>query len=373
MVLQSPQLEQAELYSKTPHAERNCSIDSILNNSSNSFNIPSPPLSPLAASVPTRHRRNLSIDSLDLNQPQGIQTIDLDSQDAKKLRDDIYEYLTQYRMMEGLKKRWEAPSPAAYRHYHYNSGLEASPQRPVRRTREMSPPRSYAVPVYNTRVGPQPQGVSLGNNNFFYNTRYHHYTQLPPISQITGQSVLAKPKSVTKRHFASPPNSPPKKRKTERSPTSSQFQQHHNPNPNIVSIKAVASVPQYVPGISWEQLPDYSPPLSTLPDNKLCLRIEWKGNPMDLSVDPLRSKLHPAEIVLASILRLPCDLYLDSKKRLFLEKVYKLKKGMPFRKTDAQKACKIDVNKASRLFTAFEKVGWLEDHHFQKYLNDIQL
>lgn len=94
---------------------------------------------------------------------------------------------------------------------------------------------------------------------------------------------------------------------------------------------------------------------------------------MDLSVDPLRSKLHPAELVLASILRLPCDLYLDSKKRLFLEKVYKQKKGMPFRKTDAQKACKIDVNKASRLYSAYEKVGWLDNRHFEKYMKDIVL
>lgn len=58
---------------------------------------------------------------------------------------------------------------------------------------------------------------------------------------------------------------------------------------------------------------------------------------MDLSTDPLRNELHPAELVLAQTLRLPCDLYLDSKRRLFLEKVYRLKKGLPFRRTDAQK------------------------------------
>lgn len=119
-----------------------------------------------------------------------------------------------------------------------------------------------------------------------------------------------------------------------------------------------------------ESIPDFSPVAEkTLPaNNTKCLKIEWKGQPMDLSTDPNLSKLHPAEVVLASILRLPAAVYLDSKRRLFYEKVQRLKVGKQFRRTDAQKACRIDVNKASRLFAAFEKVGWLEDHHFQQYL-----
>lgn len=134
--------------------------------------------------------------------------------------------------------------------------------------------------------------------------------------------------------------------------------------------KDLQIVPNYVPNISWESLPDYSPPFSTLPanNNVKCLKVEWKGSSMDLSADPLRYKLHSAELVLAQTLRLPCDLYLDSKRRLFCEKVHRLKQGMPFRRTDAQKACRIDVNKASRLFAAYEKIGWLNDDKFTKYL-----
>lgn len=118
-----------------------------------------------------------------------------------------------------------------------------------------------------------------------------------------------------------------------------------------------------------ESIPDFSPdPSTTLPANNLkCLKIEWKGQPMDLSQDPNLDKLHPAEVVLASVLRLPALIYLDSKRRLFFEKVQRCKTGKQFRRTDAQKACRIDVNKASRLFAAFEKVGWLEDKHFAKY------
>ncbi|SCU82146.1 LAFA_0C09340g1_1 [Lachancea sp. 'fantastica'] len=122
------------------------------------------------------------------------------------------------------------------------------------------------------------------------------------------------------------------------------------------------------PNMSWERLPDYSPPMSLLPNNNKCLKVEWKGSSMDLSDDPLKDLLHPAELQLAQILRLPCDLYLDSKRRLFLEKMHRLKQGLPFRRTDAQKACRIDVNKASRLFAAYEKIGWLQDDKFEKFL-----
>ncbi|KAL3228616.1 SWIRM domain-containing protein FUN19 [Nakaseomyces bracarensis] len=396
--LQSPQLEHAELHMR-PHlsggkSDRNCSIDSILNSSSDSFNIPSPPLSPkfvTSSLVPQRQHRSLSIDSLDLNSnvapapsalpmhlPSGMQTVDMQTENARKLSDDIYEFLTQYRMLDGLKRKLEYPGPS------YNSlHPDTSSLRNMRRHRELSP-RHLATPVFphTTRAtatapsnsAPLVTPLTPPNTNpFYYNTRYHHYTRLPsPV--IPRVTQMEKPKLVPHPHVTSPPTSPTKKRKTVRSPSSSQFQQHHNPNPNIVSVKAIQHVPQYVPGVSWEKLPDYSPPLSTLPEsNRNCLKIEWKGNPMDLSVDPLRSKLHPAELVLASILRLPCDLYLDSKKRLFLEKVYKQKKGMPFRKTDAQKACKIDVNKASRLYSAYEKVGWLDNRHFEKYMKDIVL
>lgn len=118
-----------------------------------------------------------------------------------------------------------------------------------------------------------------------------------------------------------------------------------------------------------ENIPDYSPSYDTLSKcNNRSLKVEWKGQPMDLRGDPNIDKLHPAEVLLASTLRLPCNVYLDSKRRLFFEKVLRMRGGMQFRRTDAQKACRIDVNKASRLYAAFEKVGWLEDGLFVKFL-----
>ncbi|KAL1960020.1 hypothetical protein VTO42DRAFT_688 [Malbranchea cinnamomea] len=120
----------------------------------------------------------------------------------------------------------------------------------------------------------------------------------------------------------------------------------------------------------YDSLPDFSPPVETLGDNPKALKVEWKGQPLDLSQDPDREKLHPSEINLASTLRLSCATYLCSKRRIFQSYVNALRNGQPFRKTHAQQACKIDVNKASRLFLAFEKVGWINggfDEHFRQF------
>lgn len=118
----------------------------------------------------------------------------------------------------------------------------------------------------------------------------------------------------------------------------------------------------------YASLCDYAPPLSTLPNNNKCLKAEWKGSVLDLSNDPDRHRLHEAELVLASTLRLTCATYLCSKRRLFIGRVEALRKGKEFRKTDAQQACKIDVNKASKLWSSYEKVGWFNPDYFRQYL-----
>ncbi|KAM0244824.1 hypothetical protein ACHAP5_005947 [Fusarium lateritium] len=118
----------------------------------------------------------------------------------------------------------------------------------------------------------------------------------------------------------------------------------------------------------FNSLPDYCPPLNSLPDKPNSLKVDWKGQPVDLSRDPHVGLLHPDEVALASNLRLDCATYLTSKRRIFDQRVVCLRKNKAFRKTDAQQACKIDVNKASKLWTAFEKVGWLHDKWVRQYL-----
>lgn len=119
----------------------------------------------------------------------------------------------------------------------------------------------------------------------------------------------------------------------------------------------------------YNALPDYCPPLDTLPKgNPKALKAEWKGTVLDLSNDPDRHMLHEAEVNLAATLRLNCATYLCSKRRVFQARIEALRIGKEFRKTDAQQACKIDVNKASKLWQSYDKVGWFNPDYFRQYL-----
>lgn len=122
--------------------------------------------------------------------------------------------------------------------------------------------------------------------------------------------------------------------------------------------------------VDYGSLPDYSPPASTLPPgNPKSLKADWPSpNVLNLTNDPDRHLLHEAELNLAGTLRLSCATYLCSKRRIFGARLQALRIGKEFRKTDAQQACKIDVNKASKLWTAYDKVGWFNPRFFQQYL-----
>ncbi|KAL1892322.1 hypothetical protein Sste5346_007060 [Sporothrix stenoceras] len=118
----------------------------------------------------------------------------------------------------------------------------------------------------------------------------------------------------------------------------------------------------------FKALPDYCPSLSTLPERTNNLKVDWKGTPLDLSGDPFVGLLHRDEVVLAASLRLDCATYLTSKRRIFIRRLECARMPKEFRKTDAQQACKIDVNKASKLWTAYEKVGWLKIDHIRRFI-----
>ena len=118
----------------------------------------------------------------------------------------------------------------------------------------------------------------------------------------------------------------------------------------------------------FQLLDDFSPPLNSLPNKANSLKVDWRGTPIDLSYDPHRHLLHPDEILLAANLRLDCATYLTSKRRIFKARIDALRIKKEFRKTDAQQACKIDVNKASKLWQAYEKVGWLNPKWVERYV-----
>ena len=135
-----------------------------------------------------------------------------------------------------------------------------------------------------------------------------------------------------------------------------------------------SETPERMPGTKREDtdyasLVDYAPPVSTLPNNPKALKADWpSNNVLNLSNDPDRHMLHEAEIHLAATLRLTCATYLCSKRRIFEARLNALRIGKEFRKTDAQQACKIDVNKASKLWTAYDKVGWFNPDYFGQYI-----
>ncbi|KAI1437889.1 SWIRM domain-containing protein [Xylaria sp. CBS 124048] len=119
----------------------------------------------------------------------------------------------------------------------------------------------------------------------------------------------------------------------------------------------------------FNSVPDYCPPKESLArKNFNSLKMDFKTAANDLTNDPNRDLLHPEELVLASNLRLSCAVYLTSKRRIFVKRLECLRHPKEFRKTDAQQACNIDVNKASKLWTAFDMVGWLDPSWVAPYL-----
>ncbi|KAK3695670.1 hypothetical protein B0T22DRAFT_497584 [Podospora appendiculata] len=120
----------------------------------------------------------------------------------------------------------------------------------------------------------------------------------------------------------------------------------------------------------FKSLPNYCPPLDSLPNKPNSLKVDWKGTALDLSNDPHANLLHPDELHLAGCLRLDCATYLTSKRRIFMRRRDCVGIKKEFRKTDAQQACKIDVNKASKLWTAYERVGWLDERWMKPFLKD---
>lgn len=133
-------------------------------------------------------------------------------------------------------------------------------------------------------------------------------------------------------------------------------------------VKAAPKPSKNEDEFAWQSIPDYTPPVTFPDNNPRRLKADWKGTLLDLSGDPNRQYMHEAELALASALRLYGWQYLSSKRRIFEARVQALRNGKEFRKTDAQQACKIDVNKASKLWTAFKNVGWFEAELSRKYL-----
>ncbi|KAJ2371296.1 hypothetical protein IW150_004655 [Coemansia sp. RSA 2607] len=102
---------------------------------------------------------------------------------------------------------------------------------------------------------------------------------------------------------------------------------------------------------------DFSDITCMRPSVNTC-NIRWaKAPPMDISQYPLAHTLSPAEQECCSNLRLLPEQYIEVK--ITLIRAGRTYPHGSFKKRDAQKLCRIDVNKTSKVFEWFVKLNWI--------------
>ncbi|KAG9287108.1 hypothetical protein G9A89_001002 [Geosiphon pyriformis] len=87
--------------------------------------------------------------------------------------------------------------------------------------------------------------------------------------------------------------------------------------------------------------------------------ITWKSAPLSIQHLPHYEALHETEAYVASILRLTPIQYINAKHSLITAKRRYDARLLPFRKSDAQKFLRTDVNKASKLWEFFTQLQWI--------------
>ncbi|KAI9492776.1 hypothetical protein BDB00DRAFT_764882 [Zychaea mexicana] len=137
-------------------------------------------------------------------------------------------------------------------------------------------------------------------------------------------------------------------------------------NTRDLSIKGFTIDPQYtfdnidIDAQDHEFYPQGWLPLTDRLDH-VPVDINWKGKPLKLDAnDPYYGRLHHTEADVISHMRLSPQLYLRCKRAIIMAAREFSMLGLEFRKSDAQKVCRIDVNKSSRLWAAFNAYGWLK-------------
>lgn len=182
----------------------------------------------------------------------------------------------------------------------------------------------------------------------------------PAPSSRRRQQKMALPRLTTE---------PPRPARVKRTPKRTPKTQTHN----SFNDTKLSETPKRAPitrDVDYNALPDFAPPYSTITKENEgpFFRAEWKGKPLTVTDDPELGNLAPAELRLACTLRLGYASYMCTKRRIFQSYVDYLKRGKVFCKTNAQDACKVDVNKASKLWEVYNAVGWFKNEHFVQYI-----
>ncbi|CAG8580688.1 12409_t:CDS:1 [Acaulospora colombiana] len=132
-------------------------------------------------------------------------------------------------------------------------------------------------------------------------------------------------------------------------------------NSNITSndIKSVRIPPP--PPMQFDELISNIRALSLNTEvlDEMAPEITWKGQPLSIAHLPHYDALHPTEAHVVSVLRLTPVQYLTGKYTLVSAAQRYVHRALPFKKSDAQKLLRIDVNKASKLWEFFRQVRWI--------------
>jgi hypothetical protein len=176
------------------------------------------------------------------------------------------------------------------------------------------------------------------------------------------------PKAPTATSPVSARATPSPRKRTPKPRTQSDFLNEAFPKEQSKHKRAPPSKKVADSGVHWRDLPDYSPPLSDLDENSKQLKVTWDAKWLDITPMEYYHDLHPQEQTIAASLRLEPWKYMYNKRKIFMGRLQALRDGKNFTKTAAQGACDIDVNKASRLWETFDRVGWFEEHWFKRFL-----
>jgi hypothetical protein len=135
---------------------------------------------------------------------------------------------------------------------------------------------------------------------------------------------------------------------------------------------------------SWEELwvdcHMYPPPVSSLEllhgltekrkaearAHRMQPNVQYTPTPLaQFNADPSVAKLHPWEQECARRLNITANQYLINKLLCFKRKYERTQNGEGFTKTHAQQVATIDVNKVSKMWEVWERVGWLNNFWFE--------
>ncbi|TKA24044.1 hypothetical protein B0A50_06935 [Salinomyces thailandicus] len=257
---------------------------------------------------------------------------------------------------------------AAIEYYHSNMAELEDIQRMIRQKAQLPPPsQSHAVPRDPTSAR---QLASLGK--FATGGKSTGIAKSRPATKTVASPKVALKSKATRAE--SPAKAATPRKRTPRAQTAEEFHDRAFPQQQSQPKHKRAAPTKKVEGkeddSTWRELPDFCPPIDTLQDSSKPLKAQWKGNPLDIHDEPDREVLHQAEYDVASELRLRPQQYLANKRRMFMARVRYLREKKTFTKTAAQNATNIDVNKTSRLWEAYDRVGWFEESLFQQHMEE---